>query len=176
MERAQLEDKEFDIELNICHDTPLQIYRVQCLRSRTVYTIEEGFKASDTTRIFGTDNLREFKTALEKQFTRSCRDPVPFISLFSDLKHAENWRLKRPLDVMTYSPDNWALYTIDATALKQTTLIFKLSTLVDALKLAIPQKAQQHVQGAYLCLHRISPSTIINKHTPAQVEEGTFLI
>ena len=41
-----------------------------------------------------------------------------------------------------------------------------------SLSLDIPRGAQQHVEGAYLCLHRIPPAAIVGKRTPAQVEEG----
>lgn len=163
---------DFDIEQYVCHDTPPELYRVNYPGSRTVYTVKEGFKASDTSRIFGPGDLQDFKRAIEKHFTWSCRDPVPFISFFSDLEHAENWGRKKPWNGTTSSEDDWALYTINATALKETTLIFKLSILADTLSLAIPQKAQQHIQGAYLCLHHISASAIINEKTPAQVDRG----
>lgn len=40
------------------------------------------------------------------------------------------------------------------------------------LSLDIPERAQQHVEGAYLCLHRIPPTAVVEERTPAQVEEG----
>lgn len=61
---------------------------------------------------------------------------------------------------------------IDATELSKTTLFFKLNSLVRRLNLDIPQGAQQHIKGAYLCLHRIPRIAIVEKRNPAQVEEG----
>jgi hypothetical protein len=160
------------MESYICADIPHELYRMDYPGSRTTYTSEAGFKAADTNKTFESSNLHDFKQAVENQFRWSCRDPLPFISLFSDRKHAENWRHKKPWHGSPDQEGHWALYVINTTELRKTTSIFKLGSLIAVLNLDIPEGAQQHIQGAYLCLHRIPPAAIIQKRTPAQVEEG----
>jgi hypothetical protein len=56
-----------------------------------------------------------------------------------------------------------ALYVINVANFKETTSFFKLSNLVEKLHLAIPTGAQQHIQGAFVCLHHIPTTAIIEK-------------
>ncbi|MCJ1425256.1 hypothetical protein MMC29_003144 [Sticta canariensis] len=157
-----------------CSDVPPELYRVDYPGSRTTWTSQEGFKATDTSRTFGGNDLLDFKRSIEKSFTWSCRDPSPFISLFSDREHAENWGCREPWlgnHRSERSEGGWKLYVIDTTELRRTTLFFKLSSLVRGLSLDIPEMAQQHIEGAYLCLHRIPPAAVAEVRTPAQVEE-----
>ena len=156
----------------MCSDVPPELYRVDYPGSRTTWTSQEGFKAADTSRAFGGKDLLDFKRSIEKSFTWSYRDPLPFISLFSDREHAENWGCKEPWLRDDRSEGGWTLYVIDTTEIRGTTSFFKLSSLVRRLSLEIPRSAQQHIQGAYLCLHRIPPAAVAEKRTPAQVEEG----
>jgi hypothetical protein len=160
------------MERYICSDLPPELYRVDYPGSRTTRTSQEGFKATDTSRTFGGKDLANFKRSIEKHFTWSCQDPLPFISLFSDREHAENWGCREPWLKNHPSEGGWTLYVIDTTELRRTTLFFKLSSLVRRLSLDIPRGAQQHIEGAHLCLHRIPPAAVVEKRTPAQVEEG----
>jgi hypothetical protein len=91
-------------------DLPDELYRVHYPESRTTFSIQQGFEASDTAKTFGADELNDFKRAIEKHFTWSCRDPLPFISLFSDRKHAENWGRMEPWHGSESSEGSWALY------------------------------------------------------------------
>jgi hypothetical protein len=153
-------------------DIPEELYRVDYHGARTNFSPEEGFRAGDTTRIFGTGELNIFKRAVEKHFTWSCHDPLPFISLFSDREHAENWCRKQPWLGNDSFHGDWSLHIIDTTQLKMTTPFFKLSNLVDKLNLDIPRGAQQHIQGAFICLHRIPLSALVGQRSPEQVDNG----
>ncbi len=164
--------RKYDMESYTCSDVPPELYRVDYPGSRTTWTSQEGFKATDTSRTFGGKDLLNYKRSIEKSFTWSCRDPLPFISLFSDREHAENWGCREPWLGNHRSEGGWTLYVIDTIELRRTTLFFKLSSLVRRLSLDIPRGAQQHIEGAYLCLHRIPPAAVVEKRTPAQVEEG----
>jgi len=112
-----------------------------------------------------------FKRAIVKHFTWSCRDPLPFISLFSDREHAENWGRKEPWGVNESSEGSWALYTIDTAELINTNF-FKLSDLVEKLSLEIPLGARQHIKSAFLYLHHVPAKAIVENKTPAEVEKG----
>lgn len=155
-----------------CSDVPPKLYRIDYPGSRTTWTSQEGFKATDTSRTFGGKDLLDSKRSIEKSFTWSCRDPSPFISLFSDREHAENWGCREPWLGNHRTEGGWTLYVIDTTESRRTTLFFNFSSLVRGLSLDIPERAQQHVEGAYLSLHRIPPAAVIEERTPAQVEEG----
>ena len=164
--------RKHDMESYRCSDVPPKLYRVNYPGSRTTWTSQEGFRATDTSRTFGGKDLLDFKRSIEKSFTWSCRDPSPFISLFSDREHAENWGCTEPWLGNRRSEGGWTLCVIDTTELRTTTLFFKLSSLVKGLSLDIPERAQQHVEGAYLCLHCITPTAVVEERTMAQVEEG----
>ena len=114
------------METYMCSDVPPELYRVDYLGSRTTWTSQEGFKAADTSRAFGGKDLLDFKRSIEKSFTWSYRDPLPFISLFSDREHAENWGCKEPWLGDDRSEGGWTLYVID-TESRGTTSFFKLS-------------------------------------------------
>jgi hypothetical protein len=123
--------------------------------------------------VFGADQLTEFKKAVEDQFTWSCRAALPFISLLSDREHAENWSLKEPWRGDKHPEGDWSLQVIDTTLLENTSnRFFKLSDLVEELGLNIPERAGQHVRGAFLCLHHIPAEAIVESRKPREVEEG----
>jgi hypothetical protein len=69
---------------------PSSLYRIDYPGSRTSYSRREGFMAAQRTKTYGDQADSEFKRDIVKQFTWDCKDPVPFISLFSDREHAEN--------------------------------------------------------------------------------------
>ncbi|KAF7126146.1 hypothetical protein CNMCM5793_002568 [Aspergillus hiratsukae] len=154
---------------------PLELYRIQYPGSRTTYFEEEGFTAAHRTKVYREQDVDDFKSDVVKQFTWHCRDPLPFISLFSDLDHAENWGLKRPWqgDAADSNDNEWTLFVID-TKLLDSSCFFNLEDLVNGLRLEIPDKAEQHISGAYLCLHTIPAFAIVDKMDPGQVGEDSF--
>ncbi|PWY79406.1 hypothetical protein BO94DRAFT_168236 [Aspergillus sclerotioniger CBS 115572] len=113
---------------------PSRLYRIDYPGSRTSYTRSEGFMAADRRKTYEDQADAIFKRDIVKQFTWSCRDPVPFISLFSDREHAENWGLKQPWrGTATYlSCSDWALYVIDTDRLDDA-CFFRLKDLVECL-------------------------------------------
>jgi hypothetical protein len=157
-------------------DLPNELYRIDYPGSRTTFSSLGGFTAADTTKNFGTTGLTEFKRAVENQFNWRCREALPFISLFSDREHAETWGLKQPWRGNTRVEGNWTLYVIDVTKLISTNYFFKLSDLVEDLDLEILGSAGQHKRGAFLCLHRIPASAIVESRNPTEVKEGKFSI
>ena len=153
----------------ICLNLPSELYRVHYSGSRTAFSTEQGFEASDTTTTFGPGELNELKQAIEKHFTWGCRDPLPFISLFSDRSHAENWDCKEPWRGYGNSEGDWALHTISTTHLESKNF-FKLSDLVEKLYLEIPEGAKQHIHGAFIYLHHIPATAIVEKRSGAEVK------
>lgn len=153
-------------------DLPDELYRVHYPGSRTTFSSLDGFTAADTTKVFGTDQLIEFNRAIENQFTWSCRAPLPFIALFSDREHAENWGLKQPWRGRVGPEGSWSLHVIDTTIMRSTYHFFKLSDLAEELDLNVPERAGQHIRGAFLCLHRIPTEAIVESRNPVEVEEG----
>jgi len=131
-----------------------------------------GFTATDTTKTFGTKAVIELKRAVEGQFTWSCRDSLPFISLFSDREHAENCGLKQPWLGHGRSPGSWSLHVINTTDLRETNHFFKLNDLVEEPIYTFLRVLTQHVRGAFMCLHRIPVTAIIESRNPTEIEEG----
>lgn len=156
---------------------PSKLYRIHYPGSRTTYSENEGFMAAHRTKVYRKQDVDDFKSDIVKQFTWHCREPLPFISLFSDLDHAENWGLKRPWqgDAPDSNDDEWTLFVID-TKLLHASCIFRLEDLVNGLRLEIPDKAEQHISGAYLCLHTSPAFAIVDKMDPGQVEEGMLVV
>lgn len=131
--------------------------------------------ATHRSKVYDEDYDDEFKRDIVKQFTWGCDDPIPFISLFSDPEHAENWGLKQPWigKRRHLSRDNWALYVIDTTQLEDA-YFFRLSYLVAELELELPDKANQHIGGTYLCLYNIPAAAVAASFKPTEVEESMW--
>jgi len=54
--------------------------------------------------------------------------------------------------------------------LLETNYFFKLNDLVEELNLNIPEGADQHVRGAFMCLHRIPVAAMIESIKPTEVQ------
>jgi hypothetical protein len=136
-------------------DLPHKFYRVHYPENRTTFSSQRWLYRYGQEQDFGANELSEFKRAIEKQFTWGCRDSLPFISLFSDREHAENWGLKEPGRGNRGSEENRSLNVINTAKMINANHFFKLSDLVEKLDLDIPEGAGQHIEGAFLCLHHI---------------------
>lgn len=124
------------------------LYRVDYLVSRTTYSETAGLVAADRSKVYSPQDIDVFKSGIVKHFTWPGREPLPFISLFSDLYHAANWGLKQPWkDYTTYHLSaEWAVEFVNKRLLVEP-CIFKLDDLVDDLKLTLPDQALQHMKG-----------------------------
>lgn len=151
-------------------DLPLALYRVDYPESQTTRSAE-GFLARDTITVYNDEQRDLFKAAVEHQFTWGYRNPLPFIALFSDRDHAENWACKEPWRGSSHSRPQWTLNKID-TAKLCNAYIFKLSKLITALGVKLPDGAAQHAKGAFLCLHKIPERAIIETRDEHYVRTG----
>ena len=143
---------------------PVYLYRVQYPRCQTVHS-GEGLTAKDTNVIYSKDEIKSFCQSIEQQMTWGHRGAQPYITCFSDKDHAKNWARKEPWNPSVKDKGSWALLTID-TRLMPDTYIFSLKDLVTSLDIMIPERASQHENGAYLCLHRIPTSAIVDWVSP----------
>jgi hypothetical protein len=150
---------------------PPKLWRVQYRDCQTNDFPWDGLTAQDTTTFYSEDELESFRKSVERQFTWGWRDPQPYISLFSDKDHAENWAFKEPWNNGRRTPLDWEVITIDTKELEGV-YVFNLSHLLSQMKLSLPEKAQQHSEGAYLCLHRIPASALLDRRSSWEVEEG----
>lgn len=75
----------------VTHSLPLYLYRVQYQGSQTAFDHESGLRARDTTSFFNEDN--EFCDSIIQAFTWGSVVASPYIALFSEKSHAENWLL-----------------------------------------------------------------------------------
>ena len=48
--------------------------------------------------------------------------------------------------------------------------VFKVSRLVDALGVRIPESAKQHERGSYICLHRVPAHAILEEKAGSDVK------
>ncbi|KAF4453641.1 hypothetical protein F53441_3650 [Fusarium austroafricanum] len=152
------------------HLLPKELYRVQYPGSGTTLFSNEGLVAADTAKVY--DDEIHLGQAVVKQFTWSSREFSPFISLFSDREHAENWAMKEPWHRTPRGVrgDDWTLLVID-TQLLGDAWLYKVSQLVSALRLQIPDKAAQHIGGSFLCMHKIPAAAIIEERDSKEVKE-----
>jgi hypothetical protein len=102
---------------------------------------------------------------------------LPFISLFSNREHAENWGRKEPWRGRKgpSRSGDWSLHVIDTTKLKDTNRLFELSDLVDELSLNMHDGAVQHILGAFLSLHHVPIEAVVERRNPNEVKEGKCL-
>ncbi len=156
------------------NELPSHLYRIHYPQSQTRYITNEGLLAADTTTTYW--SMEVFGSSVRRHFTWSYRGRSPFISLFSDKSHAKNWGRKEPwLGAEAEQEDDWCLYSID-TALLEDTVVFKLSRLVNFLGLELPEEAEQHIKGGYICLHKISASAIVEVLPGSDVRNRELLV
>lgn len=143
---------------------PPEFYRVQHPGCRTIYD-EDGLRARDTASIFTND--ADLHASVYQAFLWSSATDSPFVAVFSDKSHAENWALRRS---ETLDAD-CQLITVKTTELGSVH-VFKLSTLVHRLGIALQEGASQHEHGAYLCLHRIPANALVVVRSTSEIKRG----
>ncbi|KAI0891489.1 hypothetical protein F4806DRAFT_304308 [Annulohypoxylon nitens] len=153
-------------------ELPYRLYRAQYQESQTL-RIDVGLEAADTATFYN-DSVRErelFKRAVENHFTWGYRGRSPFISLFSDRDHAKSWGNAQPWRGWNRrGKEQWTLCTID-TGLLDEIYVFKVSKIVDVLGVEIPEKAEQHKHGSYICLHRVPTRAIHLEETGSRAKD-----
>ena len=152
---------------------PRNLYRVQYPWCQTALS-GNGLAAKDTNVTYSEDEMDAFGESITNQLTWHYRGAQPYITCFSDKDHAENWVLKEPWNPSERDKDSWSLLTIDARLMPEI-YVFKLDYLETHLELELQERATQHKKGAYLCLHTIPTSAIVNSASPREVKEGTQL-
>ena len=152
---------------------PPELYRVDYHGSRTIYSQTEGFLAAHRTKVYGSLDINVFRRDLEKYFTWSSQVPTPFISLFSDWDHAENWGLEQPWasHVIHHRSGHWTLRVIDTRRLVEP-YIFRSEDLVNSLELKLPDEAKQHTEDTFLCLYAIPVAAVVEHWDPQEVKNG----
>jgi len=144
------------------HDLPTSFHRVQYPGSQTTYN-ESGLSARDTTSFYPEDRTK-FRDSVAEAFKWSSRIPSPYVAVFSEKDHAQNWALRW---TDRNGPD-CEVVTIDSRELDGV-YIFKLSTIVDELNIALPNGASQHEKGAYLCLHRVPAKAVQSSESTSSI-------
>jgi hypothetical protein len=156
-----------------CHHAvlPFNLYWVHYPGCQTALS-GNGLEAKDIKVIYSDDEMNAFLQSIIEQLTWGHHGAQPYITCFSDKDHVENWALREPWNPSERDKDSWSLLTIDTRFMLETS-IFSLNDLVTHLDLALPERASQHVKGAYLCFHRIPTSAIVNSASPREVKGGT---
>lgn len=164
------------------HELPPYLYRIHYPKSQTIYSPGKGLSAPNTTKAYSEQDLNDFKADIEKQFKSSCRESLPFINLFSIIEHAENWGLKQSWrgahngDGGGGGGDDWTLFKIDTKLLEASScVLFRLRDLVNGLNLNNHIRAEEHFDDAYLCLHAIPDSAIVDAKGPRGVQLGIHI-
>lgn len=154
-------------------EIPECLFRVQYPSSWTKFSEDGSLEAANTTTIYAANEEWQFKTAVERHFTwhhpLNKHLPSPFISLFSDFSFAYNWARLEPWRGQRgrFDPKGeWKIHVIDTDNLGSA--CFRLRDLVkaDELNVNIPGGASGHIEGAFICLHRIPEAAIIESLDP----------
>ena len=146
---------------------PAELYRVQYPKCQTTYCSATGLRARDTSTFYSENEKDAFRQSIVNQFTWSWRQPTPYITVFSDKKHAQNWALSYSRRV----GDSCEVIRIDSRELRHV-YVFKLSDLQARLDCEVPVGASQHVEGACVCLHRIPKRAILGSKTTEEIKDG----
>ncbi|KAG7379132.1 hypothetical protein PHYPSEUDO_008940 [Phytophthora pseudosyringae] len=124
---------------------PTRLYRIrysgnQSLNSRA----RPSFKSSD-----------EFKTAVELHLTWCSCEPTPFVSLFADQDHAEQWAQH----LLGHGYRDVVLLEIDSSKLGP---LFRVLELVDdqEVRTTLPE---QMYEDEYLVLRRVPRGSVVNR-------------
>ena len=149
---------------------PSRLYRVQYPRTQTAYS-GDGLAAKDTNTTYSENELNAFGQSIINQMTLGHRKAQPYITCFSDKGHAQNWARKEPWGPYEGEKGRWNILIIE-TGLMPETWVFSLYDLVTRLGIKIPERALQHVKGAYLCLHSIPTRAIVKAASFQEVTNG----
>jgi hypothetical protein len=144
-----------------------KLSRVNYAESRTVLSSTEGFRAVDTTKGFGANELAEFKKAIYKVSSRGVAEPVCHSSLSSP-----SASMLDPLRRYKGPRGNWSPHVIDPTILKSTNQFFKVNDLVEELGSNDSQRRLAAYPGAFLCHHRIPNEAIVERRNPQKSRGG----
>ena len=154
-------------------ELPGNLYRVQYPGTQTKFS-GNGLEAKDTYTTYTENNLHAFGQSIINQLTWHHRGAQPYILCFSEKEHAENWACKKPWNNGPWNDGSWEVLTID-TKLMPETYVFSLKDLVTRLNLELPKKVTQHIEGAYLCLHKIPSTAIVKVASAREVRSGTYI-
>ncbi|KAI0390680.1 hypothetical protein F5Y17DRAFT_47988 [Xylariaceae sp. FL0594] len=133
----------FDLDDYTCKDMPSTLWRVTHPQTQSKF-LAKSFVAADYTRIFSDES--SLKTALEEHFRWANRLPTPFLSCFSDERHARSWA-----DWAQRRKGTACTHEIDTTNLVSSGVhIFCAETV--AARLGI---AHKYAEDEYIFLHRI---------------------
>ncbi len=149
---------------------PAKLNRVQYAGCQTTLT-SNGLAAKDIDVIYSEDEKVLFAESIINQMTWKHRGDQPYISCFSDKCHARNWARKQPWQSSELKESSWEILIIDTSKMPDTRVI-SLKHVVTNLNLEIPEPATQHVEGAYLCVHKIPVSAIVRRESPETIVEG----
>ncbi|KAK2750644.1 hypothetical protein FQN57_002715 [Myotisia sp. PD_48] len=146
---------------------PPRLYRVDYGESSTIYDAQGlragAFRDEDSNNTFDPPP----KDALERHLTWD-PSPSPYISLFSDEKHAENWMLKR---AKRSGGENCRIIEVDVEKLNKKH-IFYAYELVHEHSLDVPPEIMPSIRGEYLVLGHIPSSAIIGSRTASEVAKA----
>lgn len=138
-------DSSTEIDFLVCNNLPKFFYRVQYETTNTTFDMENGFFAGDPN--FVINDLITLKDRVQLAFTWCSGSASPFINVFSERRHAENW-------AQAWGKDERRVYQINTAELGDVK-VFKLFDLIQYFELKLAGGATQHKEGAYLCLNRI---------------------
>jgi hypothetical protein len=148
---------------------PTRFYRVHYPSSHTTFTNFRGFSASDTQTFYPHDAQQAlFFQSLRCHSKWSDSTPSPYISVFSDKRHAENWALE-------WSRNNSCVgcevFEIDSSSLGNV-YVFSVARMSWQLQARPSELVDRLDPDEYLCLHRIPAEAVVGCRGTMEIEGG----
>jgi len=147
------------------------LYRVQYDGCMTIYNPPSGLSARDNQTVYDRerdDMFTDFGGAVEDHLCWRKNRRSPFISLFANKRHAENWALDwserhqgRLCDV----------FEINAPELVGS-YVFHAYELWESLCLQVPAKAEASIPNEYLVTHGIPRRAIVGRRNTEDIRRG----
>lgn len=139
-------------------ELPQYLYRVQYLFCRTVEVCDDsnGLAARDTDTFYTEHELDTFRQSVEKHLDWYNCEEQPYVSCFSDRRHAVDWAAK----TADRKGISCTLWKID-TSLMKDIYVFSIKDITSRLGINLPERASRH-QNTYLCLHSIPMSAVVS--------------
>lgn len=149
------------------------LYRIQYEGCATTYSPHSGLTAKDTSTFYTDcdDIYIDFGGAVEDHLCWRKHYDSPFISVFGNKQHAENWALdwsKRHHDKICQ------VFEIKASKLVRS-YIFSAHEIRENLPLQVSEKAEASIKDEYLICYRIPAQAIAGYRDTEDIKQGTSL-
>lgn len=139
---------------------PLTVYRIDYPGAQTTYSQQWGFQSAGNFTPYHVNGLRN---AVTYHLDWQCRTPSPFISVFGNRQHAENWAQ------LWNDRNSGTCYIVTITIqAEDDVIVFRVANLINRLGVTTSLHPSQY-HSEYFCFRRIPAEAIVRREPVYQL-------